>query len=142
MFDAYIVDIDGTISNHDGQRGHYEYDKVSGDKPIWPVIEVVKSLMATTGFPIFVTGRMDEKNVRRDTENWIEQYIGLYPGTYPLFMRTEGDYRPDDIVKKEIYDTVIKDKYNVFLVLDDRTRVVNMWRSLGLQCFQVAPGDF
>jgi hypothetical protein len=30
----------------------------------------------------------------------------------------------------------------VRLVLDDRNSVVKMWRSLGLECWQVAEGDF
>jgi hypothetical protein len=28
------------------------------------------------------------------------------------------------------------------LIFDDRDRVVAMWRSLGIPCFQVAKGDF
>ena len=31
---------------------------------------------------------------------------------------------------------------DVFLVVDDRDKVVKMWRSLGLSVFQVAEGDF
>ena len=31
---------------------------------------------------------------------------------------------------------------DVFLVVDDRNKVVDMWRSLGLTVFQVAEGDF
>ena len=31
---------------------------------------------------------------------------------------------------------------DVFLVVDDRQKVVDMWRDLGLTVFQVAPGDF
>jgi hypothetical protein len=27
-------------------------------------------------------------------------------------------------------------------ILDDRNQVVDMWRSIGLPCFQVAPGNF
>ena len=33
-------------------------------------------------------------------------------------------------------------KDNVFAVFDDRNQVVDMWRSNGLTCFQVADGDF
>lgn len=36
----------------------------------------------------------------------------------------------------------IKDKYNVLGIFDDRQQVVDMWRSLGLKCFQVEPGNF
>ena len=34
------------------------------------------------------------------------------------------------------------DKDDVFAVFDDRNQVVDMWRSNGLTCFQVAKGDF
>ena len=57
-------------------------------------------------------------------------------------MRKTGDNRKDAIVKREIYETHIKDKYQVDYVLYDRNQVVEMWRSLGLTCLQVADGDF
>jgi hypothetical protein len=50
-------------------------------------------------------------------------------------------FMPDDILKKKMLDTFL-DINDVFLVVDDRNRVVDMWRSLGLSVFQVAPGDF
>ena len=31
---------------------------------------------------------------------------------------------------------------DIFLVVDDRDRVVKLWRSLGLTTFQVAEGNF
>ena len=31
---------------------------------------------------------------------------------------------------------------NVLFILDDRNGVVEMWRSLGLKCLQVAEGNF
>jgi hypothetical protein len=57
-------------------------------------------------------------------------------------MRKTSDMRKDAVVKEEIYNENILDKYNVLLVLDDRNQVVDFWRSKGLTCFQVAPGDF
>ena len=59
-----------------------------------------------------------------------------------LFMRAEDDFRHDTIVKEEIYRTHIEPFWNVFCVFDDRSTVVEMWRSLGLVCLQVANGDF
>ena len=38
-------------------------------------------------------------------------------------------------------DTFV-DINDVFLVVDDRDKVVKMWRDLGLNTFQVAPGNF
>jgi len=57
-------------------------------------------------------------------------------------MRPTGDNRKDAIVKREIFDREIRDRYRILFVLDDRNQVVDMWRELGLTCLQVAPGDF
>ena len=48
---------------------------------------------------------------------------------------------PDEILKKDMLDKHA-DIDDVFLVVDDRNKVVDMWRSLGLDVFQVADGDF
>jgi hypothetical protein len=55
-------------------------------------------------------------------------------------MRTTGDGRSDEIVKKEFFDEHIMGKFNVFVVIDDRNRVCRMWRSLGLPLFNVGSG--
>jgi len=66
----------------------------------------------------------------------------LFWDDYTLFMRPDGDFRADNIVKQEIYDTHIKGKHDVLFVMDDRQQVVDMWRRNGLTCFQVAEGNF
>jgi len=53
----------------------------------------------------------------------------------------EMRFMPDEILKKEMLDTFVNID-DVFLVVDDRDKVVKMWRDLGLNTFQVAPGDF
>jgi hypothetical protein len=50
-------------------------------------------------------------------------------------------FMPDEILKKHMLDLFV-DIDDVFLVVDDRNKVVKMWRDLGLNTFQVAPGDF
>jgi hypothetical protein len=57
-------------------------------------------------------------------------------------MRKTGDSRKDSVVKDELYQEYVAGKYNVFLVLDDRSSVVEFWRSKGFPCWQVNPGDF
>ena len=57
-------------------------------------------------------------------------------------MRKNGYNKKDSIVKKEIFDEYIKDKYYVEFILDDRNQVVDMWREMGLTCLQVAEGNF
>ncbi len=56
-------------------------------------------------------------------------------------MRKTGDKRDDTIVKKELFDS-FKNDYYVEYVIDDRPKVVRMWRSLGLFTFQVNDKEF
>jgi hypothetical protein len=44
------------------------------------------------------------------------------------------------MVKREMLTGI--DKGKVLLVVEDRTRVVQMWREEGLVCLQCAPGEF
>ncbi len=60
---------------------------------------------------------------------------------YKLYMRAEGDKRNDTIVKYEILQELVKGYY-IQYVLDDRSRVCQMWRESGLRCLQVAEGNF
>lgn len=85
---------------------------------------------------IYLTGRPD--NYRAQTEAWLSAHGQLSP----LFMRKAGDHRTDDVVKKEIYEREIAPFYAIAFALEDRSRVVALWRSLGIPCFQVADGEF
>jgi hypothetical protein len=86
---------------------------------------------------IYLSGREDK--FRTQTESFLRQNH-CPPG--PLFMRTAGDYRKDAIIKTEIFDSEVRNKYRVRFVLDDRNQVVEMWRKMGLVCLQVADGAF
>lgn len=141
-----IADLDGTISLVDHRR-HF----VEGEKKDWqafyqaciedganqPVIELLDR-MSRDGFIINIfSGR--EESVRKQTEFWLHNEFVPYDS---LLMRPTGDYTPDDQLKRDwLYlNADLKDK--VLFVLDDRQKVVDMWRQEGLTCFQVAKGDF
>lgn len=85
---------------------------------------------------IIVSGRSSE--CREDTERWLRENRIPYS---ELHMRVEGDYRADDIVKEEILHNQLAG-LDIAFVVDDRNRVVEMWRRNGLTCYQVAEGDF
>ena len=51
-------------------------------------------------------------------------------------------YMPDEKLKKAMLDEFVEDINDVYLVVDDRDKVVKMWRSLGLNTWQVAEGNF
>ncbi len=129
MENIYLCDIDGTLSDFRHHRGPFEEHKVIDDTPL-PTIHVIKSLLQTGSRIIYFSGRTEA--CRIDTSKWILSHIGEYP---ELYMRKEKDQRGDDIVKEELYNTYIKDKYNVIAVFDDRLKVIRMWNKLGVWVF-------
>lgn len=134
---AIICDIDGTLA-HMQDRDPYDYDKVDTDVVDSTISHMLKLYATESDYAILiVSGRED--TCKQVTERWLGKNYVMYD---ELFMRKHGDYRPDEVIKKEIYDKHIKDKYDVEFVLDDRNKVVKMWRDLGLKCLQVAEGDF
>lgn len=134
---AIIVDIDGTVA-HMVARSPFDETRVHEDRPNKPVIEVIRAMDTENYAVIFCSGRTDA--CREATEKWLIEHVDVpHVG---LFMRAAGDTRKDAVVKQELFDKHIRHDYNVVGVFDDRQQVVDMWRSLGLTVFQVAPGDF
>ena len=142
---SIIVDIDGTIATHYDPSGrqireHHDYSQVDKDLPVPEIIELVQ-MYDDKGYTILiVTGRMGNDLCRELTEKWLAEHL---PVAYDqLLMRADRDFRDDSIVKYEIYKDQIEDNFDVRVVLDDRQRVVNMWRDAGLKVLQVEKGDF
>jgi len=133
---AFIFDIDGTLATM-VDRGPHEYHKLSGDEPNFVVQQVASALFSVGYVILLVSGRGDAH--RCATQKWLKKH-GIYGDD--LFMRPEGDTRVDWRVKYDIFNQHIRDEYDVLGAFDDRDQVVNMWRKMGIQCFQVAPGDF
>jgi uncharacterized HAD superfamily protein len=133
---AIIVDIDGTLAKMNG-RGPFEWHRVGEDKVNEPVKTVVNAMSKLFKVIIF-SGR--DGVCRTETINWLYANSIKYD---KIFMREAGNYEKDSIIKRRLFDTFVKDEYDVQFVLDDRNQVVDMWRKdLGLTCFQVDYGDF
>jgi predicted kinase len=153
---AVICDLDGTLAFLNG-RSPYDASTCDQDPPNLPVIECVVAMYKAGHNILFTSGREDK--YREPTVKFIEQWVrflneksGVFFNgkqklvwqtiPYHLFMRSSGDMRKDNIIKTELYDANIRDKFNVVFALDDRNQVVDNWREMGLACFQVAPGAF
>ena len=132
---CYIVDIDGTIA-HMTNRSPYDYTKVQDDE-VDTHLRVLINELAIRNQIIFVSGRED--SCMDVTKEWLVKNNVTF---HKLYMRESGDKRDDRIIKQEIYENKIKGAYCVNGVFDDRDRVVGMWRSLGLTCYQVNYGSF
>jgi hypothetical protein len=135
---AIICDIDGTLA-HMTNRGPYDTSKYMYDTKD----DFVHSLFATLcdeyrATRIIVSGRSED--FRAVTEQWLEHHGITYKH---LYMRPSGDRQNDRIIKRELYEKYIQPHYTVVCCIDDRNRVVDMWRNeLNLRCLQVADGDF
>lgn len=132
-----VVDIDGTVAIHQG-RSPYDLSKVLEDRPNDPLVDLLRVLSGSVDI-IFFSGREGTKQCQEDTAKWINDNVNI---PYQLYMRKEKDYRPDEVIKEELYNEIIKDNYYCIAIFDDRQKVVDKWRSLGLLCCQVYEGDF
>lgn len=133
---AFMFDIDGTLALM-GKRSPYDWDKVDLDELNEDVADTLACLSMAGHKIIIMSGR--DSVCRDKTEAWLKKHNIRYDA---LYMRPEGDMRKDSIIKRELYNNHVKGFYNVLGVFDDRNQVVELWRSLGLTCFQVAEGNF
>lgn len=137
---AIIVDLDGTLALM-GDRGPYEQYRVYEDTVNPGVFPIVSSFMQNPFCQvIFATGR--EEDCRSETVRWLKDKCGFDSDNYLLYMKADKDSRKDTVTKAEIFNEKIKGKYNVLFCLDDRWRVTQMWRELGLTCLQVEDGFY
>ena len=132
---AILVDVDGTLALF-GDANPYDRD-FSKDTINEVVADIVRHKWEH-GFKVVIVSGRKEIN-KETTERWLLEHGVPFD---KILMRKTEDNRKDDIIKKEIYDNEIKGKYNVEFVLDDRDRVVKMWRDQGLTVLQVAAGKF
>ena len=130
-----IFDLDGTIFNFSHHRGPYEDAKAADDVP-YPVVLDILNRYKSTHKIILVSGR-DEGRSRIPTIECLTKYDIHWD---ELFMRDAFDVRSDDIIKTELYNQHIKDKYDVFFVVDDRPKVLRAWKKLGLFTLNVGDG--
>jgi predicted kinase len=131
-----LVDIDGCLANKSPERGYYEWSKVNLDSVNEYVQNIVAGykLLKPESKIIILSGR--DGICKSETMQW------LLDNNIPvdeLLMRAVDDMRSDDIVKEEIYDNNIKDKYYVDFVIDDRMKVIRMWCKLGLNVVSCNP---
>ncbi len=150
----YIFDLDGTLALNE-HRHHLikdpdhparwdEFSKACvDDLPNKPIIEVLHALIPIADIYIF-SGR--SALVYEDTLRWLTKNTSLFRIGYryiTLTLRPVGDYTPDEVLKNQWYDALSQtDKDRLICVFDDRQKVVDMWRSIGITCCQVAKGDF
>lgn len=146
--DIIIFDIDGTLANSEERAETFLsgdvkdwdsfYDNCDKDDCIQPTCDLCRMLENNPLYEVFyLTGRPE--SAREKTMAWMHEH-NLRGRN--LFMRKDGDHRPDYVFKKDVYETEFMLDYNVVAVFEDRQQCVDMWRELGITCYQVAKGDY
>ena len=151
MKNTIIFDLDGTLALIDKRRdlsrkpnGKIDFkilhdpSNIYLDKPNPPVVKMAQ-MFAEDGFNIVIfSGRSDK--TKFTTKSWLTHNRVPF---HKLVMRPHKtmNFIPDDILKRDMLDTHV-DINDIFMVVDDRQKVVDMWRSLGLICLQAAEGNF
>lgn len=140
-----LCDIDGTIANLEHRLPYVKdveekdwksfFADMKGDTLIESTHKILKQFYKDGNEIIFVTARPD--NYRRVTEKWLVRNIEV--PWYTIIMRKENDTREDSIIKQQILDTYF-DKDDIKFVIDDRPRVIRMWKENGLSVIDVGPG--
>jgi predicted kinase len=131
---AIIVDIDGTLA-HMNNRSPFDWQRVGEDTCDETIKNIVNNYSLTNKV-IVMSGR--DSSCRELTEKWLVDNGIVFN---ELYMRSENDNRKDSIVKKELFDNNIKDKYFIEYVLDDRLQVCRMWFDMGLTLLRVGNPD-
>lgn len=134
-----LVDLDATVALNLSGRPFYGEgcaEGIKNDYPIEPIISIVENY---PGLVIFMSGREGTAEIIKASTMWIEEHI---KHSYQAIFRHEGDYSSGEICKLNLFNEYIKDRYFVDFILEDSTKVVNMYRELGLTVLQPNEGKF
>ena len=154
----YICDVDGTLMNVEkrvqwAKKHKKDTDRVMNwdmfldplvmlefDRSNRDVCNVINALYSDSinDNNIIITSARNERH--RDVT--IKQLELAGVKYHAMYLRNDGDMRPDDIVKEELLTNIRADGYKPTIAFDDRNQVVNKWRELGINCYQVRAGDF
>jgi len=167
-----IFDIDGTLADIEHRRHFVtgkkkDFDAFNAamvnDTPNQPIVDLLWMCESDAKQIIFCTGRMEQfREVTRnflldkcwysaaynelfDEDNWYtRESIEAHLDTYLMMRPDNRRHDPDKDIKQDMLNEILNtvDKSNILYAVDDRQRVVDMWRSNGITCLQVAEGNF
>jgi FMN phosphatase YigB (HAD superfamily) len=155
VMDKWVIfDLDGTLALIDERRklaekenGKMDWDKffdpknIKLDKPNWPIINTLKAFrQIISPYKIAIFSGRNDISIK-ETKEWLREHginwdiLKMRPNKHPFkFM--------DDRKLKLQWLNEVDWKEDVEMVFDDRQKVVDMWREVGLTCLQVAPGEW
>lgn len=128
---CYLFDIDGTLADITHRLHHIQdqpknweafFAACSRDEPIPHICSLARTLSAYAPI-VLVSGRSDK--VRTETDYWIKVSAQLFAAA--LYMRKDGDHRPDHEVKGELLDQLMDDGWKptlCFILKNGQNRAI------------------
>lgn len=144
-----VFDVDGTLAEFDAdQLGHLVHGEVknwqefhtamASANVIAPVAHLLRRLKEAGETIVICSGRPEEWSDY--TTAWLQKQELAFDAVYLRPIGADGWSDPD--VKRTLLQKMRLDGYAPWIVIDDRSSVVDAWRDEGLVCLQCAPGDF
>ena len=153
---SIFVDIDGTIADIRHRVHHIDNEKGSAgkdweafyadiilDSPIYSTINLVNSLHGDDWYVILITGRDAAR--RNVTRKWLRDHGVKYD---MLLMRPLNNHTTDVEIKRAWLnkmrdgELIIEGVRIPTIVIEDRKKVIEMWREEGLVALHCDEGDF
>jgi len=134
--DAAIFDADGTLALMKN-RGPFDWSRVGEDDVNEPVAHMARTYYDLGYQIIILTGR--DGVCEKETKEWLEKHGIKY---HHFFIRPEGNTENDALIKTRMFDENIRGKFNPRFIVDDRPRVCDAWRKMGLHVFQVGDPNY
>ncbi|SMR72925.1 hypothetical protein SAMN04488030_1673 [Aliiroseovarius halocynthiae] len=144
-----VFDVDGTLAHFDADRlGHLVHgeeknwqefhEAMATADVIFPVARLFRLLKQAGETMVICSGR-PEAWVEYTT-TWLQEHNLAFDAIY--LRPTGADTASDPDVKRALLAQMKADGFDPWIVVDDRSSVVEAWRNEGLICLQCAPGQF
>lgn len=144
----YVFDLDGTLADVThrlpliripNNKWDEFFKACVRDKPIWWMTNLF-SMIDEYEKTLILTGRSDE--VKEETLTWLWEEALIHPDH--LKMRPKGNHLPDTVLKPRLLEAFLAEhpNYEVQFIVEDRSRMANVWRAKGYNVLQCAKGDF
>jgi phosphoglycolate phosphatase-like HAD superfamily hydrolase len=140
-----VFDIDGVLADN-----RHRFKLIESAPKDWDAYYEMMSLdplheeMAAVFFDLsransvfLCTGR--PQKYRAATKAWFEKN-DMWEGVYRLFMRPDGDMRPNPDLKEDMAKLLHRDYHGVDMVFEDDTRSVERWRKYAPLVLEVKHG--
>lgn len=143
--DTVVVDLDGTLCDgraryHLVKGKHRDYEafhkRLREDPPNPWCVSLIRALVnGGHGLQVVLVSARP-KSATEDTIAWLAEHLGYEFFNALFLLRADGDSTPDQELKRAWLHAYGKER--VLFTVDDRQKVVDMWREEGITCLQCA----